>query len=83
LVVVQQAISGTLSLDAAAAAIGSANDVCQSAQSAVFVVCDSSQTWTLFQSSGNDAEVSATELTILAHLIGAPTLQPDDFIWTG
>ena len=84
LVIVAEDIFAPLTLDAAAAAIGSANQAYETGQTGVFVVSNGSNTWVLqFESSGNDAVVSAVELSILGRLEGGAKLQIDDVVFTG
>lgn len=83
LVIVAEDIFGSLTLDAAAAAIGSANQAYATGQTAAFVVGNGSDTWVLrFESSGHDALVSAAELSILGRIDNGSKLQIDDVIFT-
>lgn len=82
LVIVAADIFGGLSLDAAAAAIGSANQAYSAGQSVVFAVDDGHDSWMLyFQSSGTDAVVSAAELSIVGRLGGGAGIQVGDVTW--
>lgn len=82
LVIVAADIFGSLSLDAAAAAIGSADQAYGAGQSAVFVVDNGQDSWLLyFQSSGTDAVVSAAELSIAGRLDGCAGIQVGDVAW--
>lgn len=82
LVIVAADIFGDLSLDVAAAAIGSANQAYSAGQSAVFAVDNGHDSWLLyFQSSGTDAVVSAAELSIVGRLNGGAGVQVGDVAW--
>jgi Ca2+-binding RTX toxin-like protein len=82
LVIVQADVAGGLTLSKAAAAIGSANGAYAAGQSVVFMVDDGTDSWALyFQSSGNDAAVSADELSIIARLDGTASTGIDDIVW--
>ena len=84
LVIVTANIDGYLTIDKAAAAIGSADQAYAAGQSVVFMVDNGADSLALyFQSSGVDAMVSAAELSILGHLGGAPATGLDDVIWAG
>lgn len=84
LVLVAADVVGNLTLDACAAAIGSANQAYGQGQTAVFVVGNADETWTLyFESSGADATVSGSELSIVVRLSGGPSPQIGDVVWTG
>ncbi|WP_374568621.1 calcium-binding protein [Ideonella sp.] len=83
LVIVAADIFGDLSLDAAAAAIGSANQGYAAGQTAVFVVDNGVDSWLLyFESSGSDAAVSAAELSIAARLNQSVGVQVGDVTWS-
>lgn len=82
LVIVAADIFGELSLDAAAAAIGSANQDYAAGETAVFVVDNGVDSWLLyFESSGSDAAVSAAELSIAGRLGGCAGIQVGDVAW--
>lgn len=84
LVIVAQDVIGALTLEAVAAAIGDANQDYSDGQGAVFVVGNGSESWVVyFESGGQDAHVSAGELSVLAHLVNGARPQVDDVGWTG
>jgi Ca2+-binding RTX toxin-like protein len=81
LVIFSSNISGTITAGAAAAQIGSASSAYDVGQTALFVVDNGSYSAVCyFKSSGNDALVSASELTILAALSGASTTLVQDYM---
>ena len=82
LVVVTTPVSGPLTVDAAAAAIGSADQAYAVGQTVLFVAGNGSQTGIFYFSSlDGDSNVSAAELSFLAHVFGStPGLQ--DFVLT-
>jgi Ca2+-binding RTX toxin-like protein len=85
LVIVTADIAGSLTLDKAAAAIGSANQAYAAGQTVVFVVDNGFDSWALyFQSAGADATVSAAELAIIGRLgwTGTGPIGVDDVVWT-
>lgn len=83
LVIVAADIFGDLTLDKAAAAIGSANQSYAAGQTVVFMVDNGVDSWALyFQSNGTDAQVSAGELSLLAHLNGTASTAVADIVWT-
>lgn len=83
LVIVEKDVAGGLTLSNAAAAIGSANGAYAAGQTAVFMVDDGTNAWALyFQSSGNDAVVSAAELSIIGRLDGCASTTIDDIVWS-
>ncbi|MGM9487718.1 calcium-binding protein [Ideonella sp. YS5] len=82
LVIVTANITGELTLDKAAAAIGSANGAYADGQTVVFMVDNGTQSWALyFESDGTDAAVSAPELSVLGRLTGTPSTAIDDILW--
>lgn len=82
LVIVAADIFGDLSLDKAAAAIGQANQDYEAGQSAVFMVDNGVDSWALyFTSSGADAMVSASELSVVARLNGTASTGAEDVVW--
>jgi Ca2+-binding RTX toxin-like protein len=82
LVIVSADISGDLTLDKAAAAIGSANGAYADGQTVVFMVDNGVQSWALyFESDGTDAAVSVAELSLLARLTGTPSTDVNDITW--
>jgi len=82
LVIVAADIFGDLTLDKAAAAIGSANQAYAAGQTVVFTVDNGSDSWVLyFQSNGADAAVSAAELSIVGQLNGAASTGAEDVTW--
>ncbi|MEK8031018.1 calcium-binding protein [Ideonella sp. DXS29W] len=83
LVLVAADIFGDITLDSAAAAIGSANQAYQTGQTVLFVVDNGDQTQLLsFTSSGADAQVTADELTVVASLWTATSIAVEDLVWT-
>ena len=83
LVIVTTDLAGGALLDQAAAAIGHANQAYALGQTAVFMVDDGSNSYALyFQSSGNDATVSADELSVIGRLAGAPSTGLGDIVWS-
>lgn len=83
LVIVAADIFGELSLGAAAAAIGSADQSYADGQSAVFTVTNGADSWVLyFESDGADAAVSAAELSIVARLQGTGSTAAEDISWS-
>jgi Ca2+-binding RTX toxin-like protein len=82
LVIFSSDISGSITPDAAAAKIGSANGAYSISQTALFVV-DNGQYSALyyFKSADNDAVVSSSELTLLASLFGSPTTVVSDYVF--
>jgi hypothetical protein len=82
LVIVTADTGGGLTLDKAAAAIGSASSAYATGQTVVFMVDDGSDSWALyFQSSGADAAVSAAELSVIGRLDGCASTGVDDIVW--
>jgi Ca2+-binding RTX toxin-like protein len=82
LVIVTADISGGLSLDKAAAAIGNAGSAYAAGQTVVFMVDNGTDSWALyFESSGADAAVSAAELSIIGRLGGISSTGVDDIFW--
>ncbi|WP_374569048.1 calcium-binding protein [Ideonella sp.] len=83
LVIVAADIFGDLSLDKAAAAIGSANQSYEAGQTVLFMVDNGTDSWALyFTSSGADASVSAAELSVVGRLSGAATTSAEDIVWS-
>jgi Ca2+-binding RTX toxin-like protein len=83
LVILDQQLTGNMTLEAAAAAIGNSNEAYAEGQTSTFVVSNGVESLVLyFQSSGGDAVVSSSELSILAHLSNGAQLQEQDFLWT-
>lgn len=83
LVIMAADIFGELSLNAAAAAIGSANQSYADGQTAVFTVTNGTDSWVLyFESDGADASVSAAELSIVARLQGTGSTAAEDIRWS-
>jgi Ca2+-binding RTX toxin-like protein len=83
LVIVTTDLAGGALLDQAAAAIGHANQAYAPGQTAVFMVDDGSSSYALyFESSGNDATVSADELSVIGRLSGAPSTGVGDIVWS-
>jgi Ca2+-binding RTX toxin-like protein len=82
LVIVAADIFGDLTLDKAVAAIGSANQSYAAGQSGVFMVDNGVDSWALhFTSSGADATVSASELSVIARLTGTASTGAEDVVW--
>jgi Ca2+-binding RTX toxin-like protein len=82
LVVISTPVGGALTLESAAAAIGSANQGYAVGRTALFVAGTGSQFGVFYFSSlDGDATVSAEELSFLAHTGVGPGLQ--DFLLTG
>lgn len=82
LVIVAADIFGDLTLDAAAAAIGSADQAYAEGQTVLFMVDNGTDSLALyFTSSGNDAQVSAAELSIVGHLSGTASTGAEDIVW--
>lgn len=82
LVIVTSDIAGALTADNAAAAIGSSSVAYATGRTAIFAVdngVDSAVYY--FESSGNDALVSATELTLMATLSGTASTTIDNYNW--
>jgi Ca2+-binding RTX toxin-like protein len=83
LVIVAADIFGDLSLDKAAAAIGQANQDYAAGQSVVFMVDNGVDSWAVyFTSSGADATVSASELSVIARLTGTASTGAEDVVWS-
>jgi Ca2+-binding RTX toxin-like protein len=81
LVVFSSDISGSITADAAAAKIGNATNAYSVGQTALFVVdngLDSAIYY--FQSAGQDSLVSASELTLLATLVGNSSTGVGDYL---
>ena len=84
LVVVTANIAGDLTLDKAAAAIGSASSAYAAGQTVVFMVDNGTDSCALyFESSGADAAVSAAELSVIGRLNGTASTGLDDIVWGG
>lgn len=82
LVLLAADVVGPLTLDSIAAAFGEANQAYAAGQSAVFVAGNGSETWVLrFESAGNDAIISAAELSIIGHLAGGVKPPAEDIGW--
>ncbi len=82
LVILGTVLAGALSSDAAAAALGSASAAYAAGDRAVFVVGNGTDSAVfLFESSGNDADITGAELTPLARLTGAATTGLSDYAW--
>jgi Ca2+-binding RTX toxin-like protein len=82
LVLLAEDIVGPMTLDSVVAALGEANQAYATGQTSVFVVGDGTETWVLhFTSSGNDAAISAAELSLIGRLAGSVNLTPDDIAW--
>ena len=82
LVIVAADIFGDLTLDKAAAAIGSADHNYAKGQSVVFMVDNGVDSWALyFTSSGTDAVVSASELSVIGRLTGTASTGAEDVVW--
>lgn len=83
LVIVAADIFGDLTLDAAAAAIGSANQAYTEGQTVLFMVDNGTDSMALrFTSSGADAVVSAAELSVVARLDGSASTAAEDIVWS-
>jgi Ca2+-binding RTX toxin-like protein len=81
LVIFTTDIAGAITADAAAAKIGSANSAYATGQTALFEVDNGADSAVYyFQSSGADALVSASELTLLATLSGTPSTVVGDYL---
>lgn len=82
LVILAADVLDPLTLDSVAAALGEANQAYTTGQSAVFVVGNGSETWVLrFESAGNDATISAAELSLVGHLAGGVKPPAEDIAW--
>lgn len=82
LVIVKGSTAGTFDATSAAAAIGSATSAYATGYQALFAVNNGSDTALyLFTSSGNDAQVSAGELGLLATLQGTASTALGDYVW--
>lgn len=82
LVIVAADIFGSVTLESAANAIGSANQAYAVGQSAVFMVDNGQESWAMyFQSLDGDAIVSAAELSVLAQLGSTPSIGVGDIVW--
>jgi hypothetical protein len=82
LVIFTSDISGNITPDSAAAHIGSATSAYTTGQTALFVVDNgSASALYYFKSDGNDALVSASELTLLATLQGTPHTNVSDYLF--
>lgn len=82
LVVVTADIAGAITADSAAAAIGSANSAYASGRTALFAVDNGVDTAVYyFTSAGTDALVSASELTLMATLVGTAGTVIGDYDW--
>lgn len=82
LVLLAEDIVGPLTLDAVAAALGEANQAYTTGQTSVFVVGDGTETWVLhFTSSGDDAAISAAELSVVGRVAGGVNLATEDIVW--
>jgi Ca2+-binding RTX toxin-like protein len=83
LVIVAADIFGDITLENAAAAIGSANESYEAGQTVLFVVDNGTNSEVLyFTSSGKDAEVSASELTVVGTLLNTASTSAEDIVWT-
>ena len=83
LVIVAADIFGDLTLDKAAAAIGGANQSYEAGQTVLFMVDNGTDSWALyFTSAGQDAAVSAAELSIVGRLNGAASTGAEDIVWS-
>lgn len=82
LVIVTQNIAGSLTASSAAAAIGVASTPYAWGQTAIFVVDNGSRSAVFaFTANGQDAEVSAAELTLVAAIGNSASLATADFIF--
>lgn len=82
LVIVAADIFGGVTLENAAAAIGSANQDYAAGQTVLFMVDDGVNSTALyFTSSGNDATVSADELSIVGTLTATASTAAEDIVW--
>lgn len=82
LVILAADVLDPLTLGSVAAALGEANQAYATGQSAVFVVGNGSETWVLrFESAGNDATISAAELSLIGHLAGGVKPAAEDIAW--
>lgn len=83
LVIVAADIFGEISAKSAAQAIGSANESYEAGQTVLFVVDNGvDSTAFYFTSSGNDAEVTADELTVVGTLVNTVSTSAEDIVWT-
>lgn len=83
LVIVAADIFGDVTLDSAAAAIGSANEAYEAGQTVLFVVDNGVDSTVLyFTSSGNDAQVTADELSIVGTLTSTASTSAEDIVWS-
>lgn len=82
LVLLAQDIVGPLSLDAIAQAFGAADTAYSEGQTAMFVASDGSTSWVCqFKSSGNDATITADELTLMCTMSAGAKPAIDDIIF--
>jgi Ca2+-binding RTX toxin-like protein len=82
LVIFSSNISGAITATAAAAQIGSASSAYTTGQTALFVVDNGYNSAVYeFTSSGADAQVSASELTLLATLVGTASTVAADYLF--
>jgi len=82
LVIVAADIFGDVTLESAAAAIGSANQAYAAGQTVLFMVDDGVNSTALyFTSSGNDAQVTADELSIVGTLVTTASTAAEDIVW--
>ena len=82
LVIVAADIFGDVTLESAAAAIGSANQAYAVGQTVLFMVDDGVNSTALyFTSSGNDAQVTADELSIVGTLLTTASTAAEDIVW--
>jgi Ca2+-binding RTX toxin-like protein len=83
LVVLAADIFGDVTAESAAAAIGSANQAYEAGQTVLFMVDNGVNSTALyFTSSGNDAAVTADELSIVGTLVNTTSTAAEDIVWT-
>lgn len=83
LVLVAADIFGDVTAQSAATAIGSANQAYEAGQTVLFMVDNGvNSTAFYFTSSGNDAEVTADELSIVGTLVNTASTAAEDIVWT-
>lgn len=82
-VLLAQDLVGDLTMDAIAQAFGAADEAYTQGQSAVFIASNGTDTWVLrFESSGDDAVISANELMVMGAVSGTKPLL-EDIVFSG